>query len=93
MINFTGRLPAEWEPQWTAIKKSSYRWNDRGLEDEEIQPSLDETSVPEYMYADQVDDPKLEPVLHVIQGLMQLWPSSRMCAGETLRLLENQEEN
>lgn len=47
------------------------------------------TSKLERKFADSVPDPTLKPLLHVIQGLMQFLPSSRLTTEEALDLLGN----
>ncbi|KAJ5971413.1 uncharacterized protein N7479_001331 [Penicillium vulpinum] len=79
MIDFVERLPIEWEPQWKTIQTKI----SRNLEINEGY----ETSKFERMFAENVHDPELQPLLQVVQGLMRFLPSNRITAEEALELL------
>ncbi|CAG8280143.1 unnamed protein product [Penicillium salamii] len=82
MIGFVEeRLPAEWESKWESMQTSS---DDLELEDHG-------TSKLEQKFAG-LSDPALEPLLHVIQGLMRFLPSSRLTAEGALDLLGNAQD-
>ncbi|KAJ5544637.1 hypothetical protein N7461_006941 [Penicillium sp. DV-2018c] len=85
MIGFVERLPAEWESKWKSMQMRS----NHNLESEGNYG----TSKLERKFADLGPDPTLEPLLHVIQGLMRFLPSSRITAEEALDLLCDKSSN
>lgn len=100
MIGFVERLPAEWESKWTSMSmRSSYdlKPNEGKHNDTQINlfltlPKDYETSKLERKFAGLVDHPTLQPLLHVIQGLMRFLPSSRLTAEDALALIGDAQE-
>ncbi|KAJ5211238.1 hypothetical protein N7472_001377 [Penicillium cf. griseofulvum] len=80
MIGFVEKLPAEWQPKWESMVKST----SHDLEPEED----DGTSKLEKKFA-TLANPTLESLLHVIQGLMRFLPSTRITAEYALDLIGN----
>ncbi|KAJ5422613.1 hypothetical protein N7491_011058 [Penicillium cf. griseofulvum] len=79
MIGFVEKLPAEWQPKWESMVKST----SHDLEPEED----DGTSKLEKKFA-TLANPTLESLLHVIQGLMRFLPSTRITAEYALDLID-----
>lgn len=97
MIGFVERLPAEWQPKWEKMKKSSKR-------DQQVESKINyinynthsllmffkdnEECKLEQKFADMVKEPRLAPLVTIIQGLMRFLPSSRITLDEALESLE-----
>ncbi|KXG46500.1 uncharacterized protein PGRI_053560 [Penicillium griseofulvum] len=84
MIGFVERLPAEWQPKWESMVKSSSR--DLKLEED------DGTTKLEKEFA-TLANPTLEPLLQAIQGLMRFLPSTRITAEDALDLIGDVQDN
>lgn len=100
MIGLVERLPAEWESQWKSmLMKSSHNLELEEGKQTDTQTNLLLIFLKDYgvsklerKFAELAPDPKLEPLLHVTQGLMRFLPSRRLTAEEALDLLGNAQE-